>query len=58
MSEYGWVSLIALVGWMVLALSAYRAHRVSAGKTVVLALTWGAFFLLVTAIFAAVGGQS
>jgi hypothetical protein len=56
-SEYGWVSLVALLGWMVLALSAYRAHRVRAGKTVVLALTWGAIFLLITAIFAAVGGQ-
>ena len=58
MSEYGWVSLIALLGWMVLALSAYRAHRISVRKTVVLALTWGAVFLLVTAVFAAVGGRS
>ena len=58
MSEYGWVSLIALMGWLVLALGAYRAHRISAGKTVVLALTWGAIFLLVTAIFAALGGPA
>ena len=55
MSEYGWVSLIALAGWLVLALSSYRAHRVGAGKTVVMVLAWVSIFFLVAAVFSAVG---
>ena len=51
-----WVSIVALVGWLVLALGSYRARRVGARKTVVLALTWGAIFLFVAMIFGAVGG--
>jgi hypothetical protein len=50
-----WVSIVALTGWLVLAFSAYRAQRVGARKTLVMALAWGAIFLLVTAIFAAIG---
>jgi hypothetical protein len=54
-----WVSLVAVAGWLVLALSAYRAHQVGAKKTIVLALAWIAIFLLVAAVFAAVspGGR-
>jgi hypothetical protein len=54
-----WVSLIAVSGWLVLALGAYRAHRVGAKKTIVLALAWIAIFLLVAAVFAVVspGGR-
>lgn len=55
MTGLGWVSLIALTGWLVLALSAFRAHRVGAKKALTMALTWGTIFLLVMAIFAAVG---
>lgn len=55
MTGLGWVSLIALTGWLVLALGAFRAHRVGARKTLTMALTWAAIFLLVTAIFAAMG---
>ena len=49
-----WVSIVAMAGWLVLALSAYRAHRVGAKKTIVLALAWIAIFLLAAAVFAAV----
>ena len=49
-----WVSIVAMAGWLALALSAYRAHRVGAKKTIVLALAWIAIFLLVAAVFAAV----
>ena len=35
-----WVSIIALVAWLVLALSALRAHRIGAKQTVVMALAW------------------
>jgi hypothetical protein len=50
-----WVSVVALAGWLVLALSAYRAHRLNARRTVVYALIWGAIFLAVAAVFGAVG---
>ena len=53
MSEAGWVSLIALAGWLILMLGAFRAHRIGGRKTLVMALVWGAIFLLVTAIIAA-----
>jgi hypothetical protein len=52
-----WVSIIALTGWLVLALGSFRAHRVGAGKTVVMALAWGAIFFLVAAVFAVVGPE-
>ena len=55
MNQVGWVSIVALAGWLVLALSAYRARRVGAKKTLVMALAWGAIFLFVAAIFTAVG---
>ena len=55
MNQAGWVSIVALAGWLVLALSAFRAHQVGARKTLIVALTWGAIFLLVAAIFTAVG---
>jgi hypothetical protein len=50
-----WVSLMALAGWLVLTLGAWRAHRVGARRTVILALTWTAIFLLVAALFTAIG---
>ena len=55
MSEYGWVSLIALTGWLVLVLGSYRAYRVGAHRTVVIAAAWLAIFLLTTGLLAAVG---
>ena len=55
MSEYGWVSLIALTGWLVLALGAFRAHRIGARKTIVISTAWLAVFLLVTGVFRAIG---
>ena len=54
MSEYQWVSIIALVAWLILALSSYRAHQVGAGKTLVMGLAWVSIFLLVAAVFSAV----
>jgi len=49
-----WVSIVALAGWLVLALSSYRAHRVGAGKTLVMGLAWISIFFLVAAVFSAV----
>lgn len=50
-----WVSIIALIAWLVLALSALRAHRIGAKQTVVMALAWISIFFLVAAVFGAVG---
>ena len=50
-----WISLVALAGWLVLALSALRARRLNAHNTVVYALIWGAIFMAVAALFGAIG---
>ena len=55
MSEYGWVSLIALSAWLILALASYRAHRIGAGKTLLMATAWVGIFLLVFGVFVVVG---
>ena len=57
MSGNVWVSIIALAGWLVLSLGAFRAQRVGAGKTLVMALAWGAIFLLLAGIFSVVGPE-
>ncbi|GEM_PF-1350159 len=54
MSTLAVVSIISLLGWMVLALGAYRAHRVGLRQTIVMALIWGAIFLLGVAIFSVI----
>lgn len=46
------VALIAVAGSLALAASAFRASRVGARKTLVLALTWGAIFCAVALIMA------
>lgn len=48
MNEYNIVSLIGLVGFLVLALSALAGHRFSWKKGVVMALAWAAIFAIVT----------
>jgi hypothetical protein len=50
-----WVSLVALLGWLVLAGSALRARRINARKAVVYALVWGAIFFAAAALFTALG---
>jgi hypothetical protein len=54
MTSY-WLSAVALIGWLILALAALRARRLNARKAVFYALTWGAIFLAAAAIFGAVG---
>ena len=55
MTGFGWVSLIALVGWLILALGSYRAHRIGAGRTMVMAAAWVGIFLLIAWLFVVVG---
>lgn len=57
MNSMAWVSIIALVGWLVLALSSFRAHRVGAGKALVMGLAWLSIFFLVAAVFSAVAPE-
>jgi hypothetical protein len=57
LSEYQWVSIIALSAWLVMALSSYRAHQVGAGRTLVIALAWISIFFLVAAVFSAVAPE-
>ena len=55
MTSDNWVSLIALVGWLVLVLNALRARRLGARKITVLGLVWLAIFLLTVGAFTAIG---
>ncbi len=54
MSQVQWVSVIALLGWLVLVLGAYRSYRVDTGKTIRMALTWAAIFTGVAIFFSMV----
>ncbi|UVI38885.1 hypothetical protein [Qipengyuania spongiae] len=47
MNEYSIVSIISLLGFLVLAVSALSAHRLSLKKGLVMALAWGAIFAMV-----------
>ncbi len=51
MSETALVAMVALLGWLILVIGAYRAHRIGARRTVRLALIWGSIFLAVTLVF-------
>jgi hypothetical protein len=50
------LSIIALAGWLVLALSAYRSYEMSGRKTLTFVLIWVSIFIVVVLIFASMGG--
>ena len=54
MTPTPWVSLVALSGWLVLAVAAYRARNVRRRQTIAMALGWAAIFLVATAIFSTI----
>ena len=56
MTAAGWVSVIALTGWLVLALGAYRSHRLDKRKTLLWATAWLGLFLLVAGVFTVIVG--
>lgn len=56
MNDLGLVSLIASAGWLVLAFSAYRSHRVGAKRSIAYGLTWAALFGAVFLVFMWIGG--
>ena len=51
MSEGALVSLVALLGWLVLAGGAFRAHRIGARRMVVYALAWASIFVAIAFVF-------
>lgn len=51
MNEASLVSIVALVGWLILALGAYRSHQVNMSKTIRMALIWGCIFAGLTFFF-------
>lgn len=54
--DYPWVSIIAMTGWLVLAVGALAAYRLSWKKGVMMALVWASIFAGVTAFISAVRG--
>lgn len=44
MNDYEVVRLVALLGWLILAVSAFASYKLSWGKAAKLALTWVAIF--------------
>lgn len=50
------VQVIALIGWLILAGSAFASYKMSWGKTARLALTWLAIFLGVFVVISLVRG--
>ena len=56
MSEYSIVSIISLAGFLILALSALSAHRLSVRKGVILALAWAAIFAIVVLVIDVITG--
>ena len=49
------VSIVALAGWLILALSAFRSYQVSGRRMLTYVLIWGTIFLAVAMVFAAIG---
>jgi len=52
-----WVSIVALLAWLALAVGSFRAYRVGAKKTVVMALGWISIFFLAAAVFAVISPE-
>ncbi|HTN14888.1 MAG TPA: hypothetical protein VL094_08790 [Sphingomonadaceae bacterium] len=50
-----WVSIIALLGWLVLAVSAYSGYRLGWRKSLIMALVWAAIFASMTVFIGWIG---
>ncbi len=44
MTNMATIQIVALIGWLLLMLSAYASYRLDWKKTVRMALTWGCIF--------------
>jgi hypothetical protein len=47
MNDIGWVHIVALAGWLVLAAGAYASYRMSWSETIRLVLIWAGIFVAV-----------
>jgi fucose permease len=56
MSEVGIVSIISMVGFLILAVSALGSHKLSMKKGVTMALAWAAIFAIVVLFVSLVQG--
>lgn len=56
MNEFGAIQLVALVGWLILAASAFASYRLGWKENVRLALTWAGIFIAVALLFSLVLG--
>lgn len=51
MTEFGTMQLVYLLGWLILAVSALAAYRLSWRRGIVYLLVWGSIFALVFLVF-------
>lgn len=51
-----WVSIVWVLGALILAVSALRAHQLNARKALVYVLGWAAIFAISGFVFSEVGG--
>jgi len=50
------VAIVSVLGWLVLAVSGYRSHKVSGRKTLMMAAIWIAIFGGLFLLLSVVGG--
>ena len=56
MTEYSWVHLVALGGWLILAAGAFASYRLRWSQAIRMALIWAGIFLAVGLLFSMVMG--
>lgn len=52
--DHSFISIVAMAGWLILALSSFAAYRLSWKKGLLMALIWASIFLAVVAFISAV----
>ena len=56
MNAYGWVTLVSLGGWLLLAVSAYASYQLNWKQSVRMVLIWAGIFTAVVLLFSLVMG--
>ena len=52
MSPAAWASLVAMLGWLVLVVGAFRTHRIGGRRALAMALAWAAIFAFAAMLIA------
>jgi hypothetical protein len=55
-SDIGWVQLVALFGWLILAGSAFASYRLGWKESIRMGLVWAGIFVAVVLVFSMVMG--